>query len=391
MRGSQPELEFRGIGVNVHLPSVALKAYVGGSRGQCWVELRYLLRHLQYSVSTCRWVKARSDWFDSSWSKRHMLTRADDVRDSDKHCRYVRRQLTMPTQEYLVSTRFVLTFLLTLACRGRGARQSKAVAMLTELFVASIGQVPKGGCFTTMVPTADVERTSVELCASLAYSGTSVVVDGSANLLRALESLSRANELVQFLKCCYEAEDDGVQVTTVTMLALGLASVVDNWFAGSGHTEDVAALLPRLPSKKRFQRVDSGTKLMCSIGAIRQKRAKTISSFVRSHRGSASFAGLAESRCRDIMVEVVANSVAWSRRVFASSDPRRICFSADEFNRESSRMILICRDLRSDILGYLPLQVMPHRAEKRAIVFFLFFFFDCFTLFFRSKTPKRHF
>ena len=77
-----------------------------------------------------------------------------------------------------------------------------------------------------------------------------------------------------FFKCCYEAEDEGVKVTTFAMLVLGLASVVDNWFAGSGkqatvQTEDVAALMPRLPSKKRFQRVDPGTKLMCSIGAIR--------------------------------------------------------------------------------------------------------------------------
>ena len=166
--------------------------------------------------------------------------------------------------------------------------------------------------------------------AILADSGTSVVVDGSAKVLRALGSKSKANELVQFIKCCYEAEDDGVQVTTVAMLVSGLASVVDNWFAGSGkqmtvHTEDVAALMPRLPSKKRFQRVDSGTNLMCSIGAIRQKRAKTITSFVRAHRGGASFAGVAESSFRNMIVEVVANSVAWSCRVFAGSDARRIC------------------------------------------------------------------
>ena len=287
MQGVQHVVELRCIGVNVHLPSVALKAYVGGSHGHCWVELRYLLRHVLNTVSTCRWVKARSDWFESSWSERHMLTRTD-VRDSDRHCRYVRRPLTMPTQEYLVSTRFVLTFLLYLACHGRGARQPKAAAMLTELFVASIGQVPKGVCLTTMVPTAGVERTSVELCASLAHSGTSIVVDGSAKVLRALGLRSKADELVQFLKCCYEAEDEGVQVTTVAMFVLGLASVVDNWFAGSGkqvtvQTEDVVALMPRLPSKKRFHRVDPGTKLMCSIGAIRQKRARTITSFVKAH------------------------------------------------------------------------------------------------------------
>ena len=126
-----------------------------------------------------------------------MLTR-EDLRDSDKHCRYVQRPLTMPTQEYFVSTRFVLIFLLYLACHGRGARQSKAAAMLADLFVASIGQVPKGVCLTTMVPAAGVERTSVELCASLADSGTSVVVDGSVEVLRALGSRSKANELVQF-------------------------------------------------------------------------------------------------------------------------------------------------------------------------------------------------
>ena len=88
---------------------------------------------------------------------------------------------------------------------------------------------------------------SVELCATLADSGTSVVVvDGSAKVLRALGSRSKANELVQFFKCCFEAEDEGVQVTTVAVLVLGLASVVDNWFAGSGkqmtvQTEDVEA------------------------------------------------------------------------------------------------------------------------------------------------------
>ena len=138
-------------------------------------------------------------------------------------------------------------------------------------------------------------------------------------------------------------------------------------------TEDVAALMPRLPSKKRFQRVDSGTKLMCSVGAIRQKRARTITSFGKAHRGGSAFAGFADSSCRNVMAEVVANSVAWSRRVFAGSDARRICISVDEFNRESSRMILICRDLCSNVLGYLPLQVMPHRVEKRAMVFFVLF------------------
>ena len=49
-----------------------------------------------------------------------------------------------------------------------------------------------------MVPTAGVERTSVELCANLADSGTSVVVDGSAKVLRALGSKSKVNGLVQF-------------------------------------------------------------------------------------------------------------------------------------------------------------------------------------------------
>ena len=172
------------------------------------------------------------------------------------------------------------------------------------------------------------------------------------------------------------------------MLVLGLASVVDNWFAGSGK-QDVAALMPHLPSKKRFQRVDSGTKLMCSIGAIRQKRARTITSFVKAHRGGSAFAGLAAQSCRDVMAQVVASSVAWSRRVFAGSDARRVCISADEFNRESSRMILIFRDSRSNVLGYLPLQVMRHRVEKRAMVFFFLLPFSIISHFSRSKRQSH--
>ena len=48
---------------------------------------------------------------------------------------------------------------------------------------------------------------------------------------------------------------------------------------------------------------------------------------------------MAESTSKNVMVKVVANSVAWSRCVFASSGSRRICTSADEFNRESSLVI----------------------------------------------------
>ena len=40
------------------------------------------------------------------------------------------------------------------------------------------------------------------------------------------------------------------------------------------------------------------------------------------------------------MVEVVANSVAWSGRVFSSSIARRTCNSVDEFNRGTSLVIL---------------------------------------------------
>ena len=143
-----------------------------------------------------------------------------------------------------------------------------------------------------------------------------------------------------FLKCFYEAEDEGVQVTTVAMLVLVFASVVVIWFAGSGkqvtvQTKYVVALLPRLPSKKRIQRVDFGTKLMSSIGAIRQKQARTISTFVQAHRGGSALADITESSCRDVMAQVVANSFAWSRRVFAGSDAGRICISADEVNREA--------------------------------------------------------
>ena len=56
------------------------------------------------------------------------------------------------------------------------------------------------------------------------------------------------------------------------------------------------------------------------------------------------------------------------------------------FNRESSRMILICRDLRSNVLGYLPLQVMSH-SQKKSDFFFASFFHHV-TPFFRSKRQR---
>ena len=62
--------------------------------------------------------------------------------------------------------------------------------------------------------------------------------------------------------------------------------------------------------------------------------------FVPASYGLFDAAGVAESSGTNVMVEVVSNSVAWSRRVAASSDARRTFISADEFNRESSRMIL---------------------------------------------------
>ena len=39
MQGVQHVVESRGIVVNVHLPSVALKAFVGGSHGHCRVAI----------------------------------------------------------------------------------------------------------------------------------------------------------------------------------------------------------------------------------------------------------------------------------------------------------------------------------------------------------------
>ena len=155
-------------------------------------------------------------------------------------------------------------------------------------------------------------------------------------------------------------------------------------------TENVAALMPCLPSKKRFQRVDPGTKLMSSIGAIRQKRARTISSLVQAHRGGSAFAGISEFGCRNVMAQVVASSVAWSRSVFAGSDARRIFISADEFNRESSRMILICRDLCSNV-GVSSVAGDATQSRKTSDGIFVLFFFSTISPLFAIKTPKRHF
>ena len=134
------------------------------------------------SLSVCcehvQMVKARSDWFESSWSKRHMLARAD-------FARFRRALQTCPTTAHDANSRIfgVDTFRLDFSCST-----AQGGCNVAQLFVASMGQVPKGVCLTTMVPTAAVERTSVDLCASLADSRTSVVVDGSVEVIRALGS-----------------------------------------------------------------------------------------------------------------------------------------------------------------------------------------------------------
>ena len=134
-------------------------------------------------------------------------------------------------------------------------------------------------------------------------------------------------------------------------------------------TEDVAALMPRMPSKKHFQRVDSGTRLMRSIGAIRQKRAKTRIQLQKR-----------EGRRRCELCRVESPCV---REFQCTTDMYFLQMSSTE----SSRMILICSDLRFDVLGYLPLQAMPRRVKKRAIIFFrLPFSFHHLPTFFHQNT-----
>ena len=132
-------------------------------------------------------------------------------------------------------------------------------------------------------------------------------------------------------------------------------------------TEDVAGLMPRLPSNKRFQRLDSGTKLMF------YSYDTTEASKDHHQLRSGSSRRLVFRRCWRIHLQ--------------RHDGRGCCelcrveSPCVRFNRESSRMILICRDLRSNVLGYLPLPVMPHRFF---FVFFASFFPSCHSIF-RSK------
>ena len=60
-----------------------------------------------------------------------------------------------------------------------------------------------------------------------------------------------------FLKCCCEAEGDGVQVTTVAVLVLGLASVVDNlvrwiWEASDGANRGCCSFAATLAVEETF-------------------------------------------------------------------------------------------------------------------------------------------
>ena len=92
------------------------------------------------------------------------------------------------------------------------------------------------------------------------------------------------------------------------------------------------------------------------------------------------------------MAQVVASSVASSRRVFAGSDARRICISADELNRDSSRMILICGVLCSNVLVISSVAGDATHSRKTSDGIFLFCsLFSIISSLFAIKTPKRHF
>ena len=81
-------------------------------------------------------------------------------------------------------------------------------------------------------------------------------------------------------------------------------------------------------------------RMMTSILLTGSILSRPLPFFAPASYGLIEATGVAESSSRNVMVEVVANSVAWSRRVFSCSIARRICNSADEFNRETSPAIL---------------------------------------------------
>ena len=80
----------------------------------------------------------------------------------------------------------------------------------------------------------------------------------------------------------------------------------------------------------------NSVRMMTSIQLTGSILSHSLPFFAPASYALVEAASVAESSSRNVMVKVVANSVAWSRRVFASSIARRICTSADEFNRESS-------------------------------------------------------
>ena len=61
--------------------------------------------------------------------------------------------------------------------------------------------------------------------------------------------------------------------------------------------------------------------------------------------------------------------------------------SSDEFNREGSRMILICRDLRSDVLDIFRNRRCHAESKKKTVIFFRLLLFFHLSIFFPSNHP----
>ena len=247
-----------------------------------------------------------------------------------------------------------------------------------------------------MVPTAGVERTSVVLCASLAGSGTSIVVDGSAKVLRALGSRSKANEPDQFLKCCSWSRRRSGSGYNCRYACVGVGKcgrqfesldVGSKWRCKQRMS---AALRPRLPSKKRFQRVWTQARSWC-VPLVRYDRSEQGPSpaSYKAQRGGVDLCRFCRLQLQETwLAEVVANSVAWSRRVFAefwcTKDIYFLLTNSTERAPAWSWFAVTCPPTFWDIFRC---RWWCHTESKNERWYFLFCSLFLVLSFFRSKRP----
>mmetsp|Transcript_88775 Transcript_88775/g.194550 ORF Transcript_88775/g.194550 Transcript_88775/m.194550 type:complete len:385 (+) Transcript_88775:159-1313(+) len=303
-------------------------------------ELRYPVSELYQQAAGEYLRKKRTGGalaaFSTDWG-----LHSEDLLFSQKHCEATSQNSDSAPTEYLVTTRWLLSWLLQ-ASRSqdrwieRKERATKRLQSLVELAVSTLSE-----CFHFLVP-CDNRGAFVQQTWS---------VDGAAMLHR---PGCRPEPLLSFLLSASWASFGRNQLI---MVSLALAGLLEAWATTSSvqgfGSQD---LMRRLESSKTFRRLDSVTKQVMSSEAVKQNMVHSATEYLKTHRQDDAVKGVSAAACSAMMETHVKCYTLAGRQVLSLASHVHIALDESKFNGEST-LVGVVHSSSSNISMYAPLQV----------------------------------